>query len=51
MSNTLSQIPEAVAAASTLLTVYYLGRRGPARLRSESWPGREHSRGTALKHK
>jgi hypothetical protein len=29
MSDALSQLPQAVAAASTLLTVYYLGRRGP----------------------
>jgi hypothetical protein len=36
MSNALSQIPEAVAAASVLLSVYYLGRRR----RSESWPRR-----------
>ncbi len=31
MSNTLSQIPEAVAAAGTLLTVYFLARRGHGR--------------------
>ena len=36
MSDALSQIPEAVAAALALLTVYYLGRRG----HSESWPRR-----------
>ena len=29
MSDALSQIPEAVAAASVLLTVYYVGRRRP----------------------
>jgi hypothetical protein len=40
MSNTLSQIPLAVAAASTLLTVWYVGRKGQGRSRSESWPGR-----------
>jgi hypothetical protein len=28
MSDALSQIPMAVAAASALLTVYYVGRRG-----------------------
>jgi len=27
MFDAVSQIPEAVAAAATLLTVYYLGRR------------------------
>jgi hypothetical protein len=36
MSSALSQIPEAVAAASVLLTVYYFGRRR----HSESWPRR-----------
>jgi hypothetical protein len=51
MSDTLSQIPEAVAAASILLTVYYLGRRGQTRFRSESWPGRRHSPSTRVKHK
>ena len=40
MSNTLSQIPLAVAAASTLLTVWYVGRKGPGRSRSASWTGR-----------
>jgi len=28
LSDALPQIPEAVAAASILLTVYYVGRRG-----------------------
>jgi len=45
MSNALSQIPEAVAAASILLTVYYLGRRGQTRFRSESWSGRSEMPG------
>ncbi|MDT5260163.1 MAG: hypothetical protein QOD10_5243 [Mycobacterium sp.] len=31
MSDALSQIPMAVAAASVLLTVYYWGRRGHSR--------------------
>ena len=34
MSDAVSQIPEAVAAAATLLTVYYLGRRGHGQSRS-----------------
>jgi len=33
MSNALSQLPEAVAAASVLLTVYYWGRRHPGKRR------------------
>ncbi len=31
MAETLSQLPEAVAAAATLLTVYFLARRGHGR--------------------
>ncbi len=42
MSETLSQIPEAVAAAATMLTVYYLGRRGHGRGRTESLRGRRN---------
>jgi len=42
MSDTLSQIPEAVAAAATLLTVYYVGRRGHGRSRTASWQGRRN---------
>ncbi len=42
MSDILSQIPEAVAAAATLLTVYFLARRGHGRSGIESWPGRRN---------
>jgi hypothetical protein len=42
MSETLSQIPEAVAAAATMLTVYYLGRRGHGRRGTESLRGRRN---------
>lgn len=45
MSDALSQIPEAVAAAAVLLTVYYCGRQGhgrsgsfrPDRRQAKSW--------------
>ena len=40
MSNALSQIVLAVAAASTLLIVWYQGRKGQGQSRSESWPDR-----------
>lgn len=40
MSNALSQIALAVAAASTLLIVWYQGRKGQGQSRSESWPDR-----------
>jgi hypothetical protein len=42
MSDTLSQLPEALAAAATLLTVYYLGRRGHERSRTEFWSGQRN---------
>ncbi len=51
MSDALSQIPQAVAAASILLTVYYLGRRGQGRPRSESWPGRRPAQRARVKRK
>ena len=51
MSNALSQIPMAVAAASILLTVYYLGRQGPGQSRSESWPGRRQPHSVRLKRR
>ncbi len=43
MSDAVSQIPEAVAAAATLLTIYYLGRRGQGRSHSESCSARRQS--------
>lgn len=49
MSDALSQVPEAVAAVATLLTVYYLGRRGLGRSRSESWPARRQSDSPTVK--
>jgi hypothetical protein len=49
MSDNLSQIPEAVAAAATLLTVYYLGRQGHGRSRSDSWHGRRPPHGARWK--
>jgi hypothetical protein len=51
MSDAMSQIPEAVAAASVLLTVYYLGRRGHGRSRSESWHGRRPPHSARLKRR
>ena len=38
MSSALSQIPEAVTAASILLTVYCVGRRGRGGSRPQSGP-------------
>ena len=49
MSSTLSQIPLAVAAGSTLLTVWYMGRKGQGGSRSESWPGWRQLYGARLK--
>lgn len=49
MSDAVSQIPEAVAAASVLLTVYYVGRRGRGQSRSESWHRRRPLYGARLK--
>jgi hypothetical protein len=49
MSDAVSQIPESVAAVSVLLTVYYLGRRGHGRSRSESWHRRRPPRSAKLK--
>ena len=43
MSDALMQIPGALAAVGTLLTVYYVGRQGHGRSHSDSWPGRRHS--------
>jgi hypothetical protein len=51
MANAMSQIPESVAAASVLLTVYYLGRRGHGRSRFESWSGGRHAHGAGAKRK
>lgn len=51
MSNTLSQIPLAVAAASTLVTVWYVGRKGQGRSRSESWLGRRQLHDARLKRR
>ena len=41
MSNALAQIPQAIAAASIMLTVYYWRRQGQRRSRAESWRGRQ----------
>ena len=49
MSDALSQIPEAVAAASILLAVYYLGRRAEGQSHPGSWPGRRQAHGTKVK--
>jgi hypothetical protein len=43
MSDAMMQIPGALAAAGTLLTVYYVGRQGHGRAHSENGPGRRHS--------
>ena len=51
MSDALSQIPEAVAAAAILLTIYYWGRQGHGRSRSESWPGRRQPQSARVKRK
>ncbi len=40
MADALSHILDAVTAASILLTVYYVGRRGQRRPRRESRSGR-----------
>ena len=42
MSDALSQLPEAVAAAAVLLTVYYWGRQGHGRSGPQPWSGRPH---------
>jgi len=51
MSDSLSQIPEAVAAAAVLLTVYYWGRQGHGRSRSQSWPGQRVAKSARGKRK
>jgi hypothetical protein len=45
MSDALAQLPEAIAAASALLTVYFLGRREHSKAR----PRRRLSHGANVK--
>ncbi len=51
MSDALSQIPEAVAAAAVLLTVYYWARQGNGRSRYQAWPGRRQAKSVRVKRK
>ena len=48
MSNTLSQIPLAIAAGSTFLTLWYMGQKGQGESRWDTWPGRRQLHGARL---